>query len=705
MSVNWILTESKYEISSKNHLLQLMNKGTLFSDTGTPPTDYWSSDYIQVSDIDLESDSSIKPIGSSVESFSGSYNGQGFSITDWNYQNASEDHVGLFGYISAALLQDISMEGTWLLSGGSQCGFLVGAVGSSSGVYNVNADFSSGSITSSGTNVGGLIGAAIGSTLEGVTSKGSLSSITGFTNVGGMVGSISSGTNLNYVRNLIRFIVSPAISGTSCAGVCAHVLNSNSTYIMNSMIGSITGIDDAGGVFSTIENTSSNSINHVVNSMTGSISSTGVSSSAGGIISTVQSDGNSVFSMNTLVIYSSSSISGTNDSGGIVGSITDGVEVLNSVIAMSGTVEYAGVQTSTGSNNDVQVQIITGFGLVYTNPGVDVSLTALNGSFGMHPGFPDLEYFAMEGTDTIGNSYIFEFVFGNLSGSTNYSQYTHAVVSSSDLCGPIEVQVNLPNNSVEYVYFQNVNSNEVVAESGISITYSSGTVLDTSGSVLYPTPPLLVTITSPYSVDLSWEDVTGSVGYRVDYGLTSSGSLDRSVTTENTNVSIMNLDASSQYTFQVYSSSDGTLFNIESGVTGSVITLANIASSYLLSKFLKGDVYDFSSFSTEKTAQVASIVGSLLGEDESVLMKVNGQTRELLVAGVSGSTLDIQDGDEYILPFKASDGSSQSMVLEGVYEGSLDYNETTDGVTIEGIEYSAGDSVVMGNVRISFRSI
>lgn len=705
MSIDWVINNSKYEISSKEHLLQLMTKGTLLTDSGSTPTDYWSSDYIQTTDIDLESDSNITPIGTSSEPFTGSYDGSEYAITDWTHENISENNVGLFGYTSAALIQNINMEGTWVLSGGSQCGFLVGACGSSSGIYNATADFSSGSITSSGTNVGGLIGSASASILEGLTTKGSLSSITGSTNVGGVVGSLVSGTNLNYVRNFVKFTSTPSISGTSCSGICSHVSSSNCTYILNAMHGSITGADDTGGVFSTIENNGTNNINHVVCSMSGDISSTGTLGSAGGVASNIQSDGSSVFSIDTLANYSSSSINGTQDSGGIAGSIADGVEITNSVIAMNGTVGYAGVQTLTGSNNDVQVQIIDTFGLAHTNSGTTVSLTALTGSFGMHAGFSDLEYFAMEGTDTVGNNYLWEFIISNLSGSSNYSQYTHIVISSSDVCGPVEVQVNLPDNSVEYVYFQNIGTNEVVAESGISISYSSGTVLDALGSVIYPTPPLLITATTPFSAELSWDEVTGSVGYRVDYGLTSSGSMDKSVTTENINVSIMNLDASSQYTFQVYSSSDGTLFDIESGVTGSATTLANVSSSYLLSKFLNNDVYDFSSFSPEKSSQIASIVETLLGQDESVLMNVNGQVRELLVAGVSGGTIGITDGDEYLLPFKTSDGSSQSITLEGIYEGLIEYDELSDSITIDGQSFAAGDSVVIGNTRITLQSV
>lgn len=704
MSVDWVITNSKYELSSKNHLLQLMSNGTLFSDTGTPPTNYWSSDYIQTDDVDLESDGDIAPIGSSSDPFSGSFDGRGFSVTDWTYENASEDYVGFFGYVSAALIQNINMEGSWVLSAGSQCGFLVGE-SESSNIYNVTADFSSGSITSLGTNTGGLLGTASGSIIEGLTMKGVLSTITGTTNVGGIVGSITNGSSLNYVRNMVRFTGSSSISGTSCAGMCSHVSNSDSSYIMSAIQGSITGVDNAGGIYSTIENTSSNSIIHVVNSMTGSISSTGTSSSAGGICSTVQSNGNSVFSMNTLVNYSSCSISGTSESGGIVGSITDGVEILNSVIAMNGTVEYAGVHTYTGSNNNVQVQIINTFGLVYTNPGVDVSLTTLDGSFGVHSGFSDLEYFAMEGTDTIGNNYTWEFIFANVSGSVGYSQYSHIVISSSDLAGPIETHVYLQDNSVEYVYFINVNSNEVVAESGLSISYSSGTVVDTLGSLLYPTPPLLITITSPFSVSLSWDEVPDSILYKVAYGLTSTGSMDKHVLSETNSVDIFNLDELSEYSFQIFSSSDGILFALENGIEGSASIPVNDSSGYILSRFLVDDVYDFSSFSPEKSSQIASIVSTLLGQDESILMNLNGSVRELLVSAPEGGTIEVGDRDQYILPFRQSGGSGQTLTLEGIYEGSLDYNESSGSISIDGVDFPIDNTVVIGDVRISVSNI
>lgn len=140
----------------------------------------------------------MTPIGSSIESFSGSFDTDNFVITDWTFQNASKDHVGFFGYVSSALIQNFSLERTWVIFSGSNCGFLVGTMVASSDVYSISSNFSSGSITSPGYNIEGLIGSGTGSVLAGLTLKGVLSSISGADNVGRLVGSLSSSANLNY---------------------------------------------------------------------------------------------------------------------------------------------------------------------------------------------------------------------------------------------------------------------------------------------------------------------------------------------------------------------------------------------------------------------------------------------------------------------------------------------------------------------------
>lgn len=53
-TVDWVQdSEGRYEISSKEHLIQVMNQGSVYTNSGSEPTNYWSSGYIQTANIDL----------------------------------------------------------------------------------------------------------------------------------------------------------------------------------------------------------------------------------------------------------------------------------------------------------------------------------------------------------------------------------------------------------------------------------------------------------------------------------------------------------------------------------------------------------------------------------------------------------------------------------------------------------------------------
>lgn len=700
-SITWVIQNDKYVVSSKDHLLQLMHKGTYLSDTGDFPTDYWSSDYTQTSDIDLETDAGITPIGDSTENFTGTYDGAGFSITDWGYQTTVSDNTGMFGYISSSLVENINLEGTWTLSGTSNCGFIVGTMVNGSGVYNITGDFSSGSVTGTGGNIGTLVGSATGCTLEGLTTKGVLDSISSSTNTGGIVGLVST-TDMNYIRNMTRYTETSsmsAISGDVCGGVCGLVTSCNITYVTNAMIGSISGVTHAGGIFGSVTNTSAYIIDRVVNSMTGNItSSTG---NTGGISSHLENT-----SMVNTANYMNGSITAISGSSGGISGVGSSISILNSVVSMKGTVVSTGVDSLTGTGNVIELRVDTGFGLSYTSDSSTTTLTSLNLPFYQNDSINGLELFDMEGTDTLSNVYDWEFVFANVSGSIGYSQYTHIVVSSGDITGPVEVQTDLDDNTVAYVYFMDYVSGEVRASPGISILYSSGTVTDTGGLMLYPIPPLVLTATSPFSVVLSWTPVENTTTYRVDYSVGSSvvGSPSMEKTHENS-YTLYNLEASVEYSFKIYSSEDGIIFNEIEDVIGTVIMPDNIGSSYLISRFLYDGIYDFSGFSPDKASKLAVIIPTILGQDESVKMKLNGETRELLVAGVSGGTVDTTDGDQYILPFQTTEGTGQSITFEGIYEGTVNYNETNESLTIGGVEYFSGDSVVLGDVRMTLGTV
>lgn len=707
-TLDWTLdTSSKYEVSSKEHMLQIMSNGTLYTDTGDSPTSYWSSDYIQIVDIDLGTDAGITPIGTTLEPFTGSYDGDYFSITDWGYSTLTDDNVGLFGVVEGSTIENINLEGTWTLTGVGSCGFLVGSASLSSSIHNVSGEFSSGSITCTGVYVGGLVGYGSSSVFEGLTMKGILSNIQGNNNTGGVIGYLT-GSEARYVRNIVRFSSDPGISSTNYAGgVMGNSELSTIQYVFNSMVGNITGTS-CGGVVCVCIGTPSNTIDHIVCSMTGNIVATGTGTLgvSGGVFGYLETSSGDC-TVDSLVNYMSGGITGLFP-GGLAGTAPDNGSnfstITNSINAMYGFVEYVAV-SEPGTLHVTEIQTVEDFGLTYTNIGHPTlgttnTLTGLTGSFVTHSDFGDLSYFPFEGTDTVGNSYFFEFVFANISGSATFSTFTHFVISSDNVCGPIDVQVQLPDNSVEYLYKSNTTTEIVIASSSVTVIYSSGTVVDELGETLYPVLSISAVSTSPFSVNISWVAVDDASSYRIDY------SSDSSITvTGTTKTSVFNLESSTLYEFTLYSSEDDVVFTLVPDGIVNITTPVNNASGYNISEFLVDDVYDFSEFAPGKASELASIITDIFDQDESVKMIVHGTVTELLVSGVSGETINVVDNDDYILPFQSGGVSNQTLVVEGLYNGTLTYDESLNQIEIDGIAYSSGDTVLIDGVRITIKSL
>ena len=96
------------------------------------------------------------PVGNSTNFYTGTFNGQNHTISNL-YINSSASAVGLFGKISAATLENVSLLGIEVISTSTSAngaGGLVGLVDANSTISNI---YVSGSITGA-TNVGGIAG-------------------------------------------------------------------------------------------------------------------------------------------------------------------------------------------------------------------------------------------------------------------------------------------------------------------------------------------------------------------------------------------------------------------------------------------------------------------------------------------------------------------------------------------------------------------
>ncbi|TXB63453.1 T9SS type A sorting domain-containing protein [Phaeodactylibacter luteus] len=161
----------------------------------------WGLHFIQVADIDFGADETavdwdndgnpdgaspagFSPIGNSTE-FTGSYDGDGKTISNLFINRPASGNVGLFGQVSPSGrgisdlgLINVNITGDFRV--GALAGWLKG--GNASGCY------STGSVEGTQNSVGGLVGATSNTTITAISNCYSTCSVTGSTECGGLVG-------------------------------------------------------------------------------------------------------------------------------------------------------------------------------------------------------------------------------------------------------------------------------------------------------------------------------------------------------------------------------------------------------------------------------------------------------------------------------------------------------------------------------------
>ena len=153
----------------------------------------WDKYYIQTADIDASGTSAwdggagFSPIGNGTTNFTGSYDGDGHTISDLSIDRSSIDYTGLFGYTSGGTIQNLGVT-TVNITGNNFSGGLIGRNYST-----VSNCYSTGSVSGS-VSTGGLLGFH---TTSNVSDCYSTCSVSGSTYVGGMVGYVDGGAVIN----------------------------------------------------------------------------------------------------------------------------------------------------------------------------------------------------------------------------------------------------------------------------------------------------------------------------------------------------------------------------------------------------------------------------------------------------------------------------------------------------------------------------
>jgi hypothetical protein len=252
---------------------------------------YLDGHYKLGADIDLSSVTSWTPIGSRSKPFSGTFDGNGYTISGLTINSPSSGYQGLFGYASGATFTDVKLIGVSItgssyngigglsgycidcsitecyssgsISGRTDIGGIVGIYKTDTKAVNISACCSDCSVTGASTNtsyeIGGLIGYAYGKsedidiTVSGCSATGTIS---GQGSVGGLVGKIENFITVSDCHATGAVTGTKYLDGDGTGGLigtlCGHqwVSGSALSCVVEKCYatGTITGCKNVGGL-------------------------------------------------------------------------------------------------------------------------------------------------------------------------------------------------------------------------------------------------------------------------------------------------------------------------------------------------------------------------------------------------------------------------------------------------------------------------
>ena len=168
--------------------------------TAVSAYDDWTLDahYKQTANIDLSEIANWVPIGNTTYPFTGTYNGNGYTIENLTISTSTGTDLGLFGYINGtnALITNVSLINVDIGGGNNYVGGVGGRIwyGTVENCY-VTGNVSTNDTGSGGTNVaGGVVGACSYGTVQNCYTT---ANVFGLARAGGVIGNIYISTVKN----------------------------------------------------------------------------------------------------------------------------------------------------------------------------------------------------------------------------------------------------------------------------------------------------------------------------------------------------------------------------------------------------------------------------------------------------------------------------------------------------------------------------
>ena len=193
------------------------------SDLVNADPEYGNSSYEMTADIDLEG-AAFMPIGTNDHKFSGTFDGNGYAVSNLNVDVSSEPS-GLFGFVERGTIRNVGVE-SGTVKGTIRVGGLVGRT-----MYAEIINCFSKADVSGSNDVGGLIGMFNNSDLYNSYTWGKVEA-SGVT-AGGLLGGANRSIDPAYESNVANCYTRATVSGGSNVGVLIGYDESAAGYVTN----------------------------------------------------------------------------------------------------------------------------------------------------------------------------------------------------------------------------------------------------------------------------------------------------------------------------------------------------------------------------------------------------------------------------------------------------------------------------------------
>lgn len=272
--------------------------------------------YKLMADIDLASINTgigWVPIGNTTTKFTGTFNGNGKTISNLFINDPAADYKGLFGYTSNATITDLTLTSI-AVTGKALIGGLVGYCEYGGSIIS-NCSVT-GTVTGAGYDVGGLAGYARATITNSNTAVTVSMTVSSATATGGLLGCATYATITNcHATGTVQS------AGYYVGGLVGYNNSSSNTISASYATGAVTGLDYAGGLIGYQDGGAS-----LTNCFaTGSVHTTGVSGWGGRTGGLVGSSSGAVGITNCYAAGAvTSAYTSSTSKGGLVGAIESG---------------------------------------------------------------------------------------------------------------------------------------------------------------------------------------------------------------------------------------------------------------------------------------------------------------------------------------------------------------------------------------------